>query len=318
MKDFEQPWHAMPSNVIELGLDYSKKESDFDHQIAFLLLDVGVEAALKSFLSYSGDTNLEYVKFPELCKKVEADLQKREQEGIDFKKVVYYHGIRNKQYHQGDGVVATRESLDGYGKLARNILNVLAGIEIGELTPIQIAKKQEELTERIRKNIKSMRSNSSILVEALFPSLARRTLDAQIAGVKIGQPIVEVDRNVFQVDPFQNQRFEQFLGLIGEQSFNDDLDEDTVDLFVQFPETFLIWVAFWELSEDLSDDWMRFIKMWSAIEPEAEIYSLWERGKVDEEVLEWSKKKADMIYKWVHNRFSDLITDEPDFRIEEI
>ena len=68
-KKFEKPWQAMPARVIELGIKHAGKESDFDHQVGFLLLDIGVEAALKIFLMTRKDEDLEFIRFPELVKK---------------------------------------------------------------------------------------------------------------------------------------------------------------------------------------------------------------------------------------------------------
>ena len=47
---FAKPWQAMPSRIISLALEHAQQNTDFDHQLAFLLLDVGVESALKTYL----------------------------------------------------------------------------------------------------------------------------------------------------------------------------------------------------------------------------------------------------------------------------
>jgi len=324
MKDFKQPWHVFPYNLIELGLDYSSRDGDFEHQIAFILLDVGVEAAFKGFLMHAGQSDLDRINFYELTKRVEAELRERGEETIDFKQVLYYRDIRNKQHHKGDGVVATRKSMEGYAELAKRLLITLTGIEIGELTPYQIEKKSEELaerkkelTKRIRVNIKSMLSNSGILVEALYPSVASRTFNAQIGGIRNENPIQDVMYDD-QVDVFQTQRYDQFLKLIGEQAFNDNLFAELVDVFIQFPDTFPIWIAFWELSEDFLNDWKQFLKMWAAMYPEAWMPVNWRRivnwghEVVNEEMAVWSRDKAYMIYNWVHTQVPDLRTDEPE------
>lgn len=64
MDNYEKPWQVMPAKIIELALEHAEKETDFDHQISFLLLDVGVELILKGYLA-NKKHDVEKMNFPE-------------------------------------------------------------------------------------------------------------------------------------------------------------------------------------------------------------------------------------------------------------
>src|SRR5258706_12236049 len=112
--EYERPWQVMPAKIIKLALEHAKKDNDFDHQVSFLLLDIGVETALKVYL-VNKKQDVEKLNFPTLLGKVKEHLTNRDPNLIQqIEDIGYFHGIRNKLYHQGDGVKPTEDNLKRY------------------------------------------------------------------------------------------------------------------------------------------------------------------------------------------------------------
>ena len=45
------PWQSGPTELISLAIHHLRNNSDFDRRIAFLLLDIGIETLLKTYLT---------------------------------------------------------------------------------------------------------------------------------------------------------------------------------------------------------------------------------------------------------------------------
>jgi len=159
----QRPWQAHPTELVSHALDHLHRPTDFDQRIAFLLLDVGVETVLKTYLllpadvinrSKPGFTNRKEAAHSEsfidvLAKAWEtADDDLRH---IDRYDVLYYHNIRNKLYHQGDGVVVTAQNANAYATLAVELLNRLLGVDLTDqlMRPQREMQQRQERAERI-------------------------------------------------------------------------------------------------------------------------------------------------------------------------
>lgn len=140
MTDTHHPWQAGPTEIISHALDHLNRASDFDRRIGYLLLDVGVETLLKTFLMLSETvtgTKMGYEKrreaaqgnFHQLVEGIRKAAGPR-LKGIDLRHVEYHHGIRNKLYHEGDGVTATQVRAEEYAAIAVQLLNRLLGVVI--------------------------------------------------------------------------------------------------------------------------------------------------------------------------------------------
>lgn len=147
----KNPWEIGPTELIEFALERMHGGSDFDRRLSFLILDVGVETLIKTFLTIpikvSGvQTSLTKRReavggsFHALIEGLQEAIPARA-EKLDLVHVQYYHGIRNTLYHQGNTVVAVNEDqLKGYAQLAVDILKELLGID---LTPMLIPPEPE-------------------------------------------------------------------------------------------------------------------------------------------------------------------------------
>lgn len=160
----EHPWQKTPAELIALGLEYLRRSTDFDKSIAFLLLDVGVETLFKTFLtlpeevtaakgSYSKrsraakgndskPSETAEVRGSKLFEPAEAKFHVvvqgiKEAAGdqvkdFDLDHVLHYHRIRNRLYHEGDGVTATTENADEYARLAVGLLKALLDVDLSD------------------------------------------------------------------------------------------------------------------------------------------------------------------------------------------
>lgn len=69
----EHPWQHGPTELIAYAIVHMHRPSDFDHRVAFLLLDVGVETLFKVFLSLPGRVTSTNLSFKERRDAVEGN-----------------------------------------------------------------------------------------------------------------------------------------------------------------------------------------------------------------------------------------------------
>lgn len=252
MNGHKKTWHVMPTKVIELGLQHSKKDSDFDRQVAFLLLDMGVETALKVFLMSKNDDDIEFIKFPDLIKRIKDNLNNKTQE-IPLDKVKYFHGIRNKLHHQGDGVAPTKENLEEYGELAQLLLKILLDVNIDEI------KKNNpfDSSKIIRQGIDDIQYNSGLLVEYIYPSLATRTIESQLRRIRSIAGTSDDGGSPSGKAELFRQRVEAFNKIAGLEVIDDD--NEFMEYIIDHPEHLVVWLAFQAInSEDWNTNWDRY------------------------------------------------------------
>jgi hypothetical protein len=151
----EFPWQTLPANLIAYGIKHSEMESEFEQQVGFLLLDIGVETTLKVFhtlpenvsrvrdvekkllkqddkflLKITDVVNLDKTNFHFLISVARELTEEGLIEENDWKNLEYFHSIRNKLYHQGDGVTTTKANLNGYATLSRKLIRVLLSVDL--------------------------------------------------------------------------------------------------------------------------------------------------------------------------------------------
>jgi hypothetical protein len=128
------PWQSGPTELISLAIHHLRNNNDFDRRIAFLLLDIGIETLLKTYLTLPDKITGAKTKFHErkdasesnfhsLLKGVET--ASPQLEGYDFSYLQFYHDLRNKLYHQGNGITVSEQHVNGYAELAVELLKTL-------------------------------------------------------------------------------------------------------------------------------------------------------------------------------------------------
>lgn len=199
---FEYPWQETPAKLIAHGLEHLHMRTDFDQQVGFLLLDLGVETLFKTFLLAPQPVTRVGTKYAERKQAVEGTFHDL-LEGVraaapslghdgSLHTVEYYHGIRNKLYHEGDGVTALSTNVLGYAELAVGLLQRLLDVDLTELLRRQeveaLRKKEEEkLTKQLERQIllvketlRRFRDGVEIVVTELEPNLVHPTRAAWV------------------------------------------------------------------------------------------------------------------------------------------
>lgn len=294
---FAKPWQAMPSRIISLALEHAQQNTDFDHQLAFLLLDVGVESALKTYL-INKKQDVEKIIFPDLLKRVGEELHK-ENSQIPLDEIEYFHKTRNKLYHQGDGVKPTEENLIKYSVLAKTLLKILLDVDLDESNNQELAQAThlQLLLARIRKNIASLESNSALMVELLYPQIAPRKVEAQLRYIRTYTgPDDEFYPPSVRAD-FVQQRIDAFNKITGWESTEDD--HEFIEYVIDNPEQLHVQLAFKEMNPDhWQKDWTEYKSVVSFLKREQDKISKTDEKRY-EEMDKWIMEKAKGVYKWV-------------------
>ncbi|MBL7065110.1 MAG: hypothetical protein ISS49_13010 [Anaerolineae bacterium] len=177
------PWQLFPSDLILYALDHLHRPSEFDQIVGFLLLDVGVETLFKVFLMLPDKvikTTMSYKErkaaaeaqgFHELVKGVEtaAKTAGDRLKGINLGHVEYFHGLRNKLYHAGNGITVQGEHAEQYASIAMDLLDRLLGVDLQSSWQEQLRKQKEldDLKEQVEQVKASLRKQMHALEQDL-------------------------------------------------------------------------------------------------------------------------------------------------------
>ena len=149
-------WHDTAIKLIRYAGKFRYNKDEFERQVAYLLLDVGVETLFRSFLTmphpkaelsfnkrkevakgtvykkdFSGEkftsASFDELNFHQLVEAVkQVAVPKVNESGLEATE--YYHNIRNKLYHSGEGIVPPKEKFESYLALADELLATLVNI----------------------------------------------------------------------------------------------------------------------------------------------------------------------------------------------
>jgi hypothetical protein len=269
-------WQALPANTIAYGVEHSRKDSDFERQIAFLLLDVGSEMALKAFLSITENHDRVIVAKNELDKEQKKS-PKVDQEVIDLdRKSFFYlttiakkltpeasfntedwyelndlHKLRDRLYHDGNGHNPDTADLEAYVELSRKLLKALLRMD---LKPDAWAISQPKRTDGIFTGLaflsfKDMKNNLSkaldnlgtkisVIIEESKPKYATRRLYWQIKD--IWEDMMKYEDHTDDIESKVEMRRARLQALCELTDF--DLDQEQADEILENPEE--IWFTF--------------------------------------------------------------------------
>lgn len=311
LEKFAKPWQAMPSRIISLALVHARQKTDFDQQLAFLLLDVGVESALKTYL-INRKQDVEKIFFPDLLKRVGEELHKDDLQ-LPLDEIEYFHKTRNKLYHQGDGVKPTEENLANYAELAKTLVKTLLDVELDE--PNEQDSHRQVLS-RIRKNIASLEANSALIAEHLYPQIATRKIEAQLRHIRITTgPDDDSDQPSVRAK-FVQQRIDAFNTITGWE-FTED-DHKLIESIIDHPEQLNVWLAFEEIeNNNWREELMGYSSVIDFLNWEDHTNRKSERERY-EEIDKRISKMAGSVYRWVKANMSDVTPKENFLRLEDI
>jgi len=182
VKLISRPWQSGPVELISYGIEHMGRDSEFDVRVGFLLLDVGVETLFKTFLQLPDDvtdTKMNYGdrnkgstgNFHDLRRAVQSAGAHR-LKGVRVEDVEFYHGIRNRLYHQGNGVTVERQNAERYAGLAVQLLNRLLGVDLASVVLTGEEKKEfedtvDQMRSRLRKLVRSVETNLELTAERI-------------------------------------------------------------------------------------------------------------------------------------------------------
>jgi len=326
---YERPWQVMPAKIIKLALEHANKDNDFDDQVAYLLLDTGVEAALKIYL-INQKQDVEYIKFPELLKRVTEELSKSNPSLIpQLQDIEYLHKIRNKLYHQGDGVRPTEDNLKRYSDIAKKIIGEVIDVNIETeekeykltLSGYNRKHKFEDLVAEIQEWLKYFHESCAIVTEKLRPIYETREFSIRLKDISYNYSDVEGDDPRVRVE-IQNRRLEKYNELTGKEgknhAFVDFILEDVNHLFVI--------IALQEISDNVEDDWKTYINI---LEKESRLLSYWKYGvdnghlSVDqireefEKTTSWLEIRQIKLSEWINAHIDNIYGEPRPFKLSD-
>jgi hypothetical protein len=175
--------------------------------VGFLLLDVGVETLLKAFLLLPEEVNKTDMphkerrraaegNFHDLVRGVEraAETAGNRLKGINLGHVEYFHNLRNKLYHAGNGITVQGDHAEQYSQVALELLDRLLGIPL----KISVEKKRHEQRELIglstqvdqikaslRAQIRALEQDVRLAIEKVEPSFVMPSFERKVESWSI-------------------------------------------------------------------------------------------------------------------------------------
>ncbi len=318
--EYERPWQVMPAKIIKLALEYAEKKDDLSHQIAYLLLDIGVETALKVYLVNKGQ-EIEKINFPTLVERVQAEIPKHNSKLIkQIGDIVYFHGIRNKLYHQGDGVKPTEDNLRRYSALAKEIVREVleVNLETQEKYAVNIERYErkieiEELVGSLNERLGYLQESCAIITEKLRPNYGTREFALKLNYILENWPDDEGAEPRDRVYN-QTQRLEKYKELTGKSV----TDHDLIDLLLRDINHLYVRIALQETSDNLQDIWTRYLDICKS---HTRLLYKWKQGmysermtaeQISEEyqnIVLWIEAQQKMLDKWISDHIEGISRD---------
>jgi hypothetical protein len=194
-----KPWQRDSANIIRLSLDQIRGETASGLRIAFMLLDMGAETIMKTYLSlpdrltgaatsYSARRKAMNGGFHDVVEGVlEASKDSYFQEQIYT--IQYYHSIRNKIYHEGTGATVHVEDVKAYCDIVLELLfrfldvdlrDYLQKLDDQEKEMKEQTKRDHESNESLLNKYRELRSEFITLIECIFSEIAPHLLNPQL------------------------------------------------------------------------------------------------------------------------------------------
>jgi hypothetical protein len=155
MKKLE-PWALGPFDLILHAEMHRLKGDDFDRRIAFISFDNSIEASITTYLTlnplqrngkqYNKEDRDKWLNnYHSKIDFFEDEIKKRNiQQAVEKKEIIWYHDIRNKQYHRENPGVPEVQYLLGIRKVSLWVFSVLFDVpDVEQL----LVEKIEQLNE---------------------------------------------------------------------------------------------------------------------------------------------------------------------------
>lgn len=190
MNENLSPWQRGPTEIILTAIEQLHQGSGHNRRIAFLLFDLGLETLCKTYLTLS--SKITGAKGSHSSRKKSASGNFHEMlEGVststpspvddaDLKRVLFYHDVRNKLYHEGSGISVYAWQATDYGILAVKLLaqlldvNLKAELDRPELEAKELAEREQLLLDKsakIKKSATKVEHLITLAIEKIEPRL---------------------------------------------------------------------------------------------------------------------------------------------------
>ena len=192
--NLNHPWQNGPTELIKYAIQHTHKKTDFDSRIAYLMLDVGVETLFKTYLTLPDDITKTQTKFSERKQASEGNFHElvrgvgkaadKKLKDFNLSHIQFYHDLRNKLYHQGNGITIPQENLYAYAQLAVKLLKVLLEVDLNEdlqMPEIETQRKTELILKQqiidnkkahVENELEKLKSDIMLVIEIIAPRLA--------------------------------------------------------------------------------------------------------------------------------------------------
>lgn len=129
------PWASGPGEILQHGLQLLRKQGDANRRLAMISIDNAVELMVETYLGLPkrvtglGITRKEIqeiMTFPALLRALEKYAPQL-LDGVDLGVIEWYHDLRNKLYHHGNGLTVERDIVEIYAELANVLFKNLFG-----------------------------------------------------------------------------------------------------------------------------------------------------------------------------------------------
>jgi hypothetical protein len=318
----KKPWQVAPSEFVEHAIEHANRNNDFDKQMAFLVLDIGVENTLKTYLDKYEHKEFERIK-KEAAKEVSffaivtavKELASGKIPEFDSDKILGFHEQRNDLYHNKTRLNPPDDDLKNYINIAKTMLKALLDVDVDKLQEQGLAQTNHSsfLVSGIRKNIISLQSNSSIIVEHLYPPIATRTFAAQLKHIRVATGPDDMSYLPSVRAEFSQQRIDAFNKITGWE-FTED-NHEFVEYIIDNPQRLHVWLVLQEInSNDWSKMWEKYQEAIYFLEHE-QVRDNKTEDKKGKEIYEWTHEKADIVCQWIKARIPDVDLEYPDWNL---
>lgn len=131
-------WCQGPTEILQKGFELLNEDNAASTRIAMILVDNSVELMMQTYLTLSKRvTGIDISRrertdycstFPSMLDGIEAHAEEK-LIGIDLSNFEWYHRIRNRLYHEGNGLTVSKNDVIIYAELATGLLRALYDVD---------------------------------------------------------------------------------------------------------------------------------------------------------------------------------------------
>jgi hypothetical protein len=205
------PWQTGPAELFNYACELMEKGAEIDRRISFLLFDVAVETTFRTYLllpksvtkmnvqfadrkKYTTGTFHDLIEGVKRCTNCISDL--------DLSHIEFYHDIRNRLYHEGNGVTVAQKDLSGYSHAASKVLKSLLEVGLGGRTSpapgttTVAMEEMEDVRTQLQKRLDDLKRIASLLIEEAESKLILPSTITKLSEISGGIGVASFPKKV--------------------------------------------------------------------------------------------------------------------------